>query len=261
MFFLISKYGVLPNLGGIVSIYFTRKNLKTWFESLDKPSWRPPSWAFGSVWTTLYTSMGYASYLIVKDGVGDSRKIALGLYGSQLALNWAWSPLFFICHKLGLSTVVSNVLVANIAACIYVFYPINKTAAYLLVPYLAWVSFATAINFSIWRRNIIKKCLDHQIYPGTTQVELEKLCFISSCNDDDEDVVLHYEGDDKEKSSDEDHEQNVDTDLLIDDDEDESENFNTKSLTFKENNEIISNDDETNDKLEESFEEIRQKIA
>ncbi|RNA23192.1 translocator, partial [Brachionus plicatilis] len=55
---------ILPNLGGIVSSYFTRKNLKTWFESLDKPSWRPPSWAFGPVWTTLYTSMGYASYLI-----------------------------------------------------------------------------------------------------------------------------------------------------------------------------------------------------
>lgn len=101
--------------------------------------------------------MGYASYMILRDGVGESRKLALGLYGSQLALNWAWTPIFFGYHKLGLSTIGISLLTANIAACIYAFYPINKTAAYLLLPYLAWVSFATAINFNIWKRNSKKQ--------------------------------------------------------------------------------------------------------
>jgi len=133
------------------------KQIKTWFEKLDKPSWRPPNYLFAPVWTSLYTAMGYSSYLILRDGVGDSRNLALGLYGSQLALNWAWTPIYFHYHKLGLATAEILVMLANIGACIWAFYPINKTASYLLIPYFAWVSFASLLTFNIWQRNKNRK--------------------------------------------------------------------------------------------------------
>ncbi|CAF0853189.1 unnamed protein product [Brachionus calyciflorus] len=168
---------VLPNLGGIAGSYFTRKSIKTWYESLDKPSWRPPNRLFAPVWTTLYSSIGYASFLILRDGVGSSRNLALGLYGTQLALNWAWTPLFFHYHKLGLATVEIGLLTANIAACIYAFYPINKTAAYLLLPYLAWVSFASALTYNIWKqkerfsREHLMLSHECEFSPGTQQTD------------------------------------------------------------------------------------------
>jgi len=148
---------ILPNIGGFLGSFSTRNQIKTWYERIDKPAWRPPNWVFAPVWTGLYTSMGYASYLILRDGVGDQRKVALTLYGSQLALNWIWTPIFFSYHKLGLATVEIFLMAANIAACIYAFYPINKTAAYIMLPYFAWVSFASLLTFNIWTRNKNKK--------------------------------------------------------------------------------------------------------
>ena len=78
----------------------TKQSIKGWYDKLDRPSWTPPNWAFGPVWTTLYTMMGYASYLIYRDSVGAERDCALMIYGSQLALNWLWTPIFFGYHKL-----------------------------------------------------------------------------------------------------------------------------------------------------------------
>jgi len=148
-------FTAFPHVGGLAGAFITRKNIKNWYENLNRPSWRPPNWLFGPVWTSLYTGMGYASYMIYRDGGGfdGEAKTALALYGSQLALNWAWTPIFFGCHKLGLATAEILVLAGNIGACIFYFSKINKTASYILIPYMAWVSFASVLTAWMWRNN------------------------------------------------------------------------------------------------------------
>ncbi|XP_064617627.1 translocator protein-like [Liolophura sinensis] len=145
---------IIPNLGGIAGSFLTRQNIPTWYEHLNRPSWRPPNYIFGPVWTYLYSSMGYASYLVWRDAADcDEAKLPLSLFAGQLALNWAWTPIFFGAHKLGLATIEIGVLWGAIVATMYTFYPINKTASLLLLPYLGWVSFASALTYSIWKRN------------------------------------------------------------------------------------------------------------
>lgn len=92
----------VPVLGGWLSGIQTKKQIKSWYENLKLPNCRPPNWVFPPVWTTLYTGMGYASYVIWKQGNGfkGAAKWPLVLYGSQLALNFAWTPLFFGMHEL-----------------------------------------------------------------------------------------------------------------------------------------------------------------
>ncbi|KAL5009749.1 hypothetical protein ScPMuIL_012054 [Solemya velum] len=150
---------ILPNIGGFVGGYITKQNIPIWFEHLKKPTWRPPNYVFGPVWTGLYISMGYASYLVWRDGEGFNGKAALPLacYGTQLALNWAWTPIFFGMHQLGLATLEIGALWVGIVATIYSFRSVNTTASYLLLPYLAWVTFASALNFAIWQDNKDRK--------------------------------------------------------------------------------------------------------
>jgi benzodiazapine receptor len=104
--------------------------LQGWYEHLKRPEWRPPNWAFGPVWTSLYAGMGYASYLVYRDGGGFSGAAAtpLALYASQLALNWAWTPVFFGQHNVKAAFYIICGLWVNIAACGLSFYSINKTA-------------------------------------------------------------------------------------------------------------------------------------
>jgi len=141
---------LLPFAGAIPGSIITRKNIKGWYEHLDRPSWRPPNWAFGPVWTALYASTGYASSLIYQDGADST---ALGLYTSQLALNWAWTPIFFGMHNLKLASFEISALWVNVAVCGLKFYSINKIAGLLFVPYFLWVSLATALTFTIWKKN------------------------------------------------------------------------------------------------------------
>uniref|UniRef100_A0A0B6YUX9 Peripheral-type benzodiazepine receptor n=1 Tax=Arion vulgaris TaxID=1028688 RepID=A0A0B6YUX9_9EUPU len=150
---------LLPHVGAVVGGIFVQRNLDAWYEGLKYPSWRPPNQILPIVWTTLYTSMGYASYLVWKDGGGFRGPAALPLawYGAQLALSWAWTPIFFGLRSLKWAFVDGVFLCGGIAGTIYMFYGINKTASYLLLPYLAWATFASTLNFRIWKDNSDQK--------------------------------------------------------------------------------------------------------
>ncbi|XP_017887314.1 translocator protein [Ceratina calcarata] len=143
-----------PNIGGWASSYLTRKNLKPWFESLKRPAWAPPNWAFAPVWTTLYCTMGYSSYLVWRDGGGfREAAVPLAIYGTNLILNWSWPPLFFGLHKIKLALYEIVVLWGSTAVLGVAFYNVNPLAGYLIVPYLAWTTLATALNYTIYRDN------------------------------------------------------------------------------------------------------------
>lgn len=145
----------LPFLGGAAGSVISRTNISQWYENIKRPSWRPPNYIFGPVWTALYGSMGYASYLVWRDGGGFQGEAALplALYGTQLALNWAWTPIFFGAHRLGLATIEIGCLWGTIVATIFTFHKVNATAAHILFPYLGWVTFASVLTFKIWRMN------------------------------------------------------------------------------------------------------------
>lgn len=149
---------ILPQLGGFVNGKLTRMEITGWYNQLNFPSFRPPNWVFGPVWTTLYTGMGYASYLVWKTGGGFSgpAQIPLILYGTQLALNWAWTPIFFRMHQLKWSVVEILALTASVGATGIAFYNINKLAGYLFIPYFAWSAFASVLNYSIYKLNTPK---------------------------------------------------------------------------------------------------------
>ena len=121
-----------------------------WYAGLAKPSWTPPDWLFGPAWTVLYVMIAIAGWLIWRaEGPG----LALALWGVQLVLNAAWSWLMFGRHDILAALVDVAALWLAIAALILAAWPVSQTAALLLVPYLAWVTFAAALNFAVWRLN------------------------------------------------------------------------------------------------------------
>jgi benzodiazapine receptor len=124
-----------------------------WFKMLAKPSWNPPSWLFGPVWTTLYVLMAVAAWLVWRQGGFARQRGPLALYLIQLTLNAAWTPVFFGLHAPGPAFAVIAVLWIGIFATMVAFRKAHRTAAWLLAPYLAWVSFASVLNFTIWRLN------------------------------------------------------------------------------------------------------------
>ncbi|XP_019646421.1 PREDICTED: translocator protein-like [Branchiostoma belcheri] len=148
-----------PLVGGFGASFAGKENLKWYDAQVKKPWWTPPNYVFGPVWASLYASMGYASYLVWEacDGFNDRSLVPLGLYGTQLALNWAWTPIFFGWHKLGLATIEIGATWLAIVGCVVTFHPVSKTASYLMLPYLGWVSFASCLTFWIWRNNPSKK--------------------------------------------------------------------------------------------------------
>jgi tryptophan-rich sensory protein len=131
---------------------FTPEPGSEWYyKVLQKPSWNPPDWLFPPAWTTLFLLMGTALYLVSeKDG---KKNAAYALFGVQLLLNLGWSAVFFGLHSPGAALAVIIALWLAILLTIIRFRMLSPTAGYLLIPYILWVSFATALNFTIWRLN------------------------------------------------------------------------------------------------------------
>lgn len=121
-----------------------------WHASLNKPSWNPPGWLFGPVWTLLYLMMATAAWLVWKKcGWGK----ALGFYGIQLVLNAAWTPIFFGAQQPGWALVDIIALWVAIGVTMIAFFRVSRLAGGLLVPYFSWVSFAMVLNCTLWRMN------------------------------------------------------------------------------------------------------------
>ena len=121
-----------------------------WYATLAKPEWNPPSWIFGPVWTALYLMMAIAAWLVWKR---DGWRRPMWFYSGQLLLNAAWTPVFFAAHQIGLALIVITALWLAILCTLLAFLRISKPAGWLLVPYLAWVSFAAFLNYTLWRMN------------------------------------------------------------------------------------------------------------
>ncbi|NNC65841.1 MAG: tryptophan-rich sensory protein [Gammaproteobacteria bacterium] len=122
-----------------------------WYAEIAKPAWTPPNWIFGPVWTALYVMIAASAWLVWRAQLRVS--VPLGLWLAQLALNTIWSWLFFGLERPDLAAVDIVVLLGTIVATAYAFAGVSRTAALLLLPYVLWVSFATALNIAIWRLN------------------------------------------------------------------------------------------------------------
>jgi len=138
-------FGV-AGIGGLT----TNSNVPNWYAGLEKPAWTPPGWIFGPVWSFLYLSMAVAAWLVWRRG---NALVPLTLFAVQLAFNAAWSWLFFGLYNPGAAFIDVVLLWAAIVATMLVFWFRSTIAGLLFVPYLAWVSFAAVLNFTIWRLN------------------------------------------------------------------------------------------------------------
>lgn len=139
----------MAGIGGAV----TTPKTPGWYATLAKPSWNPPNWVFGPVWSALYLCMAVAAWLVWRQGGLPAVRLPLALFGVQLLLNVLWSCIFFGLQNPGLAFGEVLLLWGAIAATTVAFWQRSRVAGLLLVPYLAWVSFASVLNFVIWRLN------------------------------------------------------------------------------------------------------------
>lgn len=141
-------------LAGIIGSVFTMPAIDGWYATLTKPGINPPSWVFAPVWTTLFALMGVSAFLIWRRGLERRDvKIALGIFASQLVLNTLWSIIFFGLRNPGGALIEIALLWFAILATLVAFAKISKLAAWLLVPYILWVSFAAYLNYILWALN------------------------------------------------------------------------------------------------------------
>lgn len=144
---------IFTELVGFAGTFFTIPGIQGWYTQIAKPSFNPPSAVFGPVWTLLFLLIGISLALVLTTPKTKQRTAALAAFGIQLALNLCWSFFFFYLHNPGLALIEIFVLLISIAANIYLAGKVSKPAAWLLAPYLAWVAFATILNFAIWKLN------------------------------------------------------------------------------------------------------------
>ena len=131
----------------------TTPEIDGWYRTIRKPAWNPPDAVFGPVWTTLYVLMALAAWLIWRPRGVPGAALPLALFALQLTLNVAWSWIFFGLHRIGAALLEMGFLWVAIAVTTAAFRQRSRLAAWLMAPYLLWVSFAFALNFTIWRLN------------------------------------------------------------------------------------------------------------
>jgi len=139
---------ITGGIGGLASV-----NAGGFYEQLIQPSWAPPAWLFGPVWSVLFILMAVSAWLVWRRHGLRSAGAALKLYGAQLVANALWTWLFFAWKQGALALAEVAVLWLLVAATIWAFWRLQRVAALLLVPYLCWVSFAAALNLALWRLN------------------------------------------------------------------------------------------------------------
>ena len=146
---MLAGFVALCEAAGLVGTVFTLQAIPEWYALLNKPAFSPPNWVFGPVWTLLYFMMGTAAWLVwQRQGTA-----ALKVFWLQLALNALWTPLFFGLQNPLAGLVCIALMWLAIVWTIVGFWRVSRPAALLLLPYLAWVSFATALNYAIWTLN------------------------------------------------------------------------------------------------------------
>jgi translocator protein len=144
---------ILAQSAGIIGSFFTASSVATWYSTLTKPLWNPPSWLFAPVWIALYALMGLAAHLVWQNRTVPGAKWALTFYLIQLILNALWSIIFFGMKNPELAFIEIIILLVFIIITTILFWRINYIAGALMIPYILWVSFATFLNFTIWKLN------------------------------------------------------------------------------------------------------------
>lgn len=145
---IVGAVALAAVIGAVASLHAPE-----FYMMLDAPSWAPPPWLFGPVWTVLYVMMAFAAWLVVRERRRASVVLELSLFGAQLVLNALWTWLFFYWHQGALAFAEVVVLLITIGITALAFGRVRPLAGALMLPYMAWVSFATGLTFSLWQRN------------------------------------------------------------------------------------------------------------
>ena len=152
IFKLVVSIALPLGIGAIAGV-FTAQSIPEWYATLNKPSFNPPNWLFGPVWTILYLLMGISFFLIWKIAPSKERNVAIFVFLIQLLLNFGWSFFFFYFKMIGFALVEISLLWMSIVIMLILFYKVRPVAAYINIPYFLWVSFATVLNAAYYFLN------------------------------------------------------------------------------------------------------------